>query len=423
MTATVRRAGARPPTGRAGATRSGGQALRQLLYAQALGTFGFRVMSLAMPVLAAGTLHASPFAVGAVSACQTAPFLVIGLPAGVWVDRVRRRPLMVAADAGRAVALVAIPVAWWCGVLSLALLCAVATVVGTLTVFFDVAGQSYLPHVVAGDQLVAANSALTAVEQVAGLLGPALGGLVVQLLTAPQAFTVCAAGCAGSAVFLSHVRRPEAPAVRSPGTGLTRAVREGIRYVTGDRLLRAVLLTSTTITFFWGVAYAMLLVLLVQRLHAAAATVGAVLTVGACGGVAATLCVRRLIARFGDATALKLSVLLTGPLTPAAAFASPGWGLWPAALASFALSGGIVVYNVAQISYRQRTVPPDLLGRVNATMRFVSWGARPLGALTGGALAGVVGVRGAVLAGALGTAMSCGWLYASPIRGMRDLTP
>lgn len=401
--------------------RASGQGLRQLLLAQSLSTLGFRLMSLALPIVAAGTLHATPLQVGAVGACQTVPFLVIGLPAGVWVDRWRKRPVMVAGDVGRAVALLGIPLAWWRGDLSVGVLCAVSAVVGVLTVFFDVANQSYLPHVVPQERLLAANSALVTVEQVAGVAGPGLGGLIVQLLTAPVAFLGTTVGFLWSAVCLSFIREQEPVPERTRGAGLYREVVEGIRYIVADRLMRAILLTSTTVTLFWSLAYGMLLVLLAEDLAVPTVTIGVVLTIGATGGVLATLVVRRVITAVGDANALKLSMLLTGPLAPLAALAEPGWGLWPVAVASFALSGGIVLYNVAQVSFRQRSVPPGLLGRVNATVRFTAWGARPVGTLLGGMVATLAGTREAVLIGGVGTALAFVWLYLSPLRGLRDL--
>ncbi|MFJ8796251.1 MFS transporter [Streptomyces sp. NPDC102487] len=408
-----------PPRSTAGAGEVG--ALRLLLTAQALSQLGFRLLGLAMPILATTTLHASAFEVSAVAACQTAAFLVVGLPAGVWVDRMRKRTVMVACDLGRAVALGSIPVAWTLGTLDVLHLCAVSLVTGVLTVFFDVAEQSYLPHVVGGDRLVTANARLTGVEEVAGVVGPSAGGLLIQVVSAPLAIVATAFGYVWSAVCVALIRRPEPLPPRKDRPQLLRGIAEGVRLVTRDALLRPIVLCSTTLTLFWSMSYAMLLVLLARNLAVPATTVGLLLTAGSLGGVLATLVVRRLIDAVGDATAVKYSVACGAPLTLLAALVQPGWRLGLVSVSLFGLGAALVVYNVAQVSFRQRAVPPDRLGRVNATVRFFAWGARPVGSLCGGVLAEVFGARGAVLTGAVGTSLAFLWLFLSPLRRLRTL--
>ncbi|MEU6341677.1 MFS transporter [Streptomyces sp. NPDC046977] len=395
--------------------------LRRLLLAQSLSQAGFVVMNLAMPLIAATSLHASPLGVGLVSACQTVAFLLIGLPVGVWVDRMRKRRIMITADLVRAAALALVPALWALDALTVAALCAVALVVGTATAFFDVAEQSYLPHLVAPDRLVAANARLVTVEQTAAVAGPGTAGLVVQAVTAPLAVAVTAVSYLGSAVFLGRIPdRGERIAAKS-AEPLHRAVAEGVRHVWRHPLIRPLVACSTTMTFCWSMGYAMLLVLLAQDLAVPAATIGLLFTAGGAGGLLATAVVRRLIERLGDGRAVVLSVTVAGPCTLLSALAAPGPRLALVACGQFAFAAGVVVYNVAQVSYRQRSVPPDLLGRVNATVRFFAWGARPLGVIAGGLLAESFGTRTAVWAGAAGTALAGLWLLCSPLRSLRVL--
>ncbi|MEU4062837.1 MFS transporter [Streptomyces wedmorensis] len=412
---------------RGGVTRTTGTpgrfaGLRRLLWAQSLSQGGFVVLNLAMPLLAATSLHATPFQVSLVAASQTVAFLLIGLPVGVWVDRMRKRPIMIVADLARAVALGAVPVLWALDALTVAHLCAVAFVIGVATVFFDVADQSYLPHLVGSEGLVTANARLVVVDQTAAVAGPGIAGLIVQAVTAPVAVLVSAVAYVGSALCVARIKDPHPePVDRTPRDRLGRSILQGIRYLWDHPVLRWLLACSTTMTFFWSMGYGMLLVLLAQDLGVPAVTLGLLFTAGGVGGLCATAVVRRVVDRLGDGRAVVLSVTLAAPCTLLAGFAGSGAGLAFVVCAQFAFAAGLVVYNVAQVSYRQRTVPAHLLGRVNATIRFFAWGARPLGVVLGGVLAEFYGTRSAVWAGATGTALASLWLLCTPLRGMRVL--
>lgn len=411
---------------RRGATRidgSPGQSsgLRRLLFAQSLSQAGFVVLNLAMPLLAATGLRATPFQVSLVSAAQTVAFLFIGLPVGVWVDRMRKRPVMIVADLTRAVALALVPVLWALDALTIVHLCAVAFVVGLATVFFDVADQSYLPHLVGPEGLVTANARLVTVDQTAAVAGPGIAGLIVQAVTAPLAVVVSAVSYLGSALCVARIEDQPEPVDRKPCDRLGRSILQGVRYVLGHEVLRLLVACSTTMTFCWSMGYGMLLVLLAQDLGVSAVTIGLLFTAGGAGGLCATIVVRRIVERLGDGRAVVLSVTLTAPCTLLAGLTGPGARLALVACAQFAFAAGLVVYNVAQVSYRQRSVPTHLLGRVNATVRFFAWGARPLGVLLGGAVAEFYGARSAVWAGATGTALASLWLLCTPLRGMRVL--
>jgi MFS family permease len=398
-----------------------GDGLRRLLLALMLSEFGFRIMVLAIPLIAVTELHATPLEISVIAACQTGAFLLVGLPSGAIVDRLRRRRVMVVSDLARAAVLVTLPLMWLSGGMSVPYLCVASVVLGVCTVFFDVANQTYLPRLVGPDQLVAANSRLVVIDSVAGTLGPGAGGLLIERLTAPFATVLGVLGWLWSALCVSRIRDDDPRPARRADTHLRRDIADGVRAIVTDPLLRPIALCSTTLTFSWAVAGTMLIVLMAGTLGATATTIGVVFAVGNAGGIAATLVVRRLIERVGDGVAIRWSIAVCGPCTLLAGLAGPGWRVWLIAAASFALSAGLVVYNVAQVSYRQRTVPADLLGRVNATIRFFAWGARPLGALCGGLIAVVLGIRCAVWVGAVGTSLSALWLYLSPLRTLRHL--
>ncbi len=397
-------------------------AFGRLLAASAFSLLGFRIMALAMPLVAVVALEASAFMVSVVAAAQTVAFLLFGLPAGALVDRLRRRHVLVFCDFGRAVALAFVPIAWWSGVLSISHLIVVAFTIGVLTMLFDVADQTYLPEIVSSDRLIRSNSRLVMVDQVTGIAGPGVGGLLIQAISAPFTLIVTCLGYLWSGTLLAGIKDGSRPRPRAGRRAFGKEIAEGVRAVMADPLLRPIVFCSTTQTLFWSVAFLMLLVLLADELAVNAATIGLLLTLGSLGGVLASLLVNRLIAVLGDGRAMRLGVAIGGLCTILAALTQPDWRLLLVSVASFGLGFGLVVYNVAQVSFRQRRVPSHLLGRVNATVRFFAWGARPIGSLLGGTLAALLSVRHAVFIGAIGTSLAALWLYLSPLRHM-DVLP
>ncbi|MFF8830883.1 MFS transporter [Streptomyces sp. NPDC015131] len=394
---------------------------RLLLAGAAAGQFGAHVTLVALPLVAVLELDAPAFQVGLLTAAETAAFLLIGLPAGAWVDRMRKLPLMIRADAVRALAMASIPAAAVADVLTMAQLYAVALVTGVATVFFDVAHQSFLPHLLPKEHLVRGNGALETVRSSAQVTGPGIGGGLVQLLGAPLAVAADALGYVLSALFLRGIARTEPRPEPAPGASLRAEIGEGLRFVLGRPLLRVIAVTTGLGNFLTAVLMATQTVYLVRVLGLAPGAVGLVLSAGAAGGLLGALVAGPLAARLGQARIILLSVLVTGPFAL----------LWPLServggAALFALGSGVVflgavVYNVAQVSFRQALCPPRLLGRMNATLRFLMWGTLPLGALAGGALADGFGARTALLCCAVGFLAVPLPLLLSPLRRMRDL--
>jgi len=394
---------------------------RLLWGGETVSQLGSQVSLLAIPLLAVRTLHATTFQMGLLTAASTAAFLVVGLPAGVWVDRIRRRWVMILADLGRMVALGSVPVAYAAGLLTLAQLFIVTLAAGVLTVFFDVAYQSYLPALVGREHLVEGNAKLTGSEEAATVAGPSIAGGLVQAVGGAAAVAVDAASFLVSAAALAAIRAPEAkPEVPEGGhPKLVHDIAEGLRFVFTHSLLRAIAATTATANFFSGIAAAVEVVFLVRAVHASPGQIGLLFTLGGVGGVLGALAAGPIARRVGGARATLIGIgLNTGalliPLT------MPGAGLLFFGAGMFAVSFAAVVYNVNQVSFRQRLCPDRLLGRMNATMRFVVWGVLPIGALLGGVLGSVFGLRATLWIGAVGESLAGLWLVFSPMRTMRD---
>ncbi|MCT9931421.1 MFS transporter [Planotetraspora sp. A-T 1434] len=394
------------------------RSFRRYAGADAISKLGSQVTLVALPLTAAITLRASPFQVGLLTAAEMVAFLLIGLPAGAWVDRMRRRPILVATDAIRAVALLSIPVTAQLGTLSLPQLYGVALVSGVCTVFFDVAHQSYLPSIVDKDDLTRGHGVLAANFSVAELAGPGVGGWLVQLLSAPLALLADAASYLGSAVLLLGVRSEERRA-EGRGVSLRSEIAEGLRFVTRHPVLRVIALTGALTMFSFGLWAAAVPLFLVRELRVSPGAYGMLLSAGALGGVAGAWLAPRVARRFGAGRTMYGSASIATLASLPVAATAPGWRLliFPVALAASGVAS--TIFGVTQGAYRQSICPERLLGRLSATMRFLMWGGTPLGGLLGGTLGQVAGVRVAFWAASAGYALAHLPVVLSPrIRGV-----
>jgi MFS family permease len=394
---------------------------RQLFIADTISQLGSQVTMLALPLIAVLVLHAPNFQIGLLAAAESAAFLLVGLPAGAWVDRMRRRNVLIAGDLGRALALGSVPAAYAAGVLTMVQLYIVALLTGVLTVFFDVAYQSYLPHLVGREHLVEGNAKLEAVRAVNSIGGPTVAGFVIQALTAPVAIAVDAASFLGSAVAVGLIRKREAKPQRQPDAHLGREIMEGLRFVLGNRLLRAIAMCTGSFNLFSNITFAMVIVLLARDLRLSAGTIGLLFTVAAVGGLLGAFAATPIAKRLGQGPTIWISTAVTAPFGLIIPLAHRGWLLWAAAVGwSISFFGG-TVYNITQVSFRQGLTPERLLGRMNATMRFLVWGTMPIGSLIGGILGQTVGVRTALWVGAIGGSLAFLPTFLSPLRTMREL--
>ncbi|MYW43734.1 MFS transporter [Streptomyces sp. SID161] len=395
----------------------------RLSAATALGQLGDRVLFLALPLVAIEALHADEFQVGALAATTTAGSLLVGLPAGAWVDRVRKRPVMISTDLVRAFVLTTVPLAWWAGLLTIWWLYAVALVHGILTVFFDVAYTSCLPRLVGRGNLVEGNAKLSAVRSVTSIGGPAVAGPAAGLVGAPATLLVSAAGMALSGLLASAIRTREPRPVPSRHPRLGREVKEGLEFVLRDPALRAVMAGDAIFNLSLVMYQTMLLVFLERDLGLLSLGVGLVLSGMGCGALLGALLARRVSARVGQGPVIWLASLVTCPSTALMPLARPGWSVCVAAAGLAALSLGGVVRVVAQSSFQQALTPDRLLGRTSATARFVSWGGIPLGGLLGGASGSAFGAAATLWIGAAGMTLSALPTFLSPLRTVRTSAP
>jgi MFS family permease len=377
--------------------------------AQTISQFGSQITLLALPLTAIVTLDATPFEVALLGALEYLPFLLVTLPAGVWVDRLRRRPLLIAADIGRALVLASVPLAWALDALTIWQLFAVGLATGTLTVLFDVAYVPYIASLVEREQLVDANSKMEITRSTAQAAGPGIGGALVQLLGAPVALAADAVSFVVSGLLAARIQASEElPAAEGDGPRSTRReLAEGLRYVVHHPYFRPIMATTAASNFFGSAIWGPLLLLYgVRVLELDAATIGLVLALGNLGVLAGAFAVRPISAVLGIGRTIAASAVLFGPvvlLIPIAPKSQPV----PLLVASLAVAGfGGVVFNVTIRTLVQSITPNRLLGRTTSVVRMIVWGVIPLGTLLGGALASTIGIRGAIWIGAVGASLA-----------------
>ncbi|AZQ35484.1 MFS transporter [Streptomyces cyaneochromogenes] len=394
---------------------------RRLFAATALGQLGDRIVFLALPLVAIVALHADEFQVGLLTAMTSAGSLLVGLPAGAWVDRMRKRSVMIGADFMRACVLMTIPAAWWADLLTVGWLYVVALAHGTLTVFFDVAHVSYLPHLVGRDHLLEGNSKLSAVRSVTSISGPAMAGPLVGWVGAPVTLLVSSAGMALSGLLAGGIRKREPKPESSARPRLVRDIEEGLKFVLTHPALRAIMLGDAIFNLFLVLYQTMLLVFLEREMGLESFGIGLVLSGMGCGALLGALLATRISKTVGQGPTVWLASLVTCPLTVLMPMAHPGWSVYVAAIGLAALSLGGVVRFVAQASFQQALTPDRLLGRMSATARFVSWGGIPLGGLLGGVSGSVFGAAATLWIGAAGMTLSVLPVLLSPLRTVREL--
>jgi len=392
-----------------------------LLWAgQSISEFGSQVTVLALPLAAVLVLHASVFQVGLLTTAGYAAFLLVGLPAGVWVDRLRRRSVMIAADVVRALALASVPLAYGLGVLTLAQLYAVAFVTGVMSVFFDVAYMSYLPGLVGREHVVEANAKLQATVSLAQVSGPSAAGFLIAALTAPVAFLADAGSFVVSVVSLLAIRHREPGPERPEARSLRAEMAEGLRFVLRHPILRMIAGCTASFNLCSSAVAAIVIVFLVRQVGLHAGTIGVLASLGAIGGVIGALTAGLLRKWIGTARIIWVSAVVTAPFGLLVPLTSRGFGLAYYVVGTFVTSYGVVAYNISQASFRQMLSPPRLLGRMNATMRFIVWGTMPIGGFLGGVLGSWLGDRNAIWAAAIAEMLAPIWVLASPLLRMRD---
>jgi MFS family permease len=390
---------------------------------QTVSELGSVVTRTAVPLVALLVLGAGPFEMALIVVSASLAVLLVGFFAGAWVDRLRRRPLLIWADALRAVLLFSIPAAYLAGVLRIEQLYVVVFLEGCLGAFFDAAYPAYVPSLIGVDRVVEGNSRLATSSSLAEIGGPGLGGGLVQLIGAPFAILVDAVSFAVSAISLLLIRAPEpARPPRTDATPIGREILEALSLVRRHPLLVPLTLRSVIAHVsgsFYGVLYT---IFLLRELRLEPFVIGVVISAGGVGALVGSLFAARAIRRFGIGPALigtAIGASAIGVLTPLAG--------GPVLLATLMVllpqlvgDGLQTIEGVAEISLIQGVVPDRILGRVNATLEVFSHGiAYPLGALLAAAVAGTIGVRGGIAIGWAGMAISILLLVLSPLRDVR----
>jgi MFS family permease len=390
----------------------------KLWLGQTVSALGSGIGGTALPLAAVLVLKATPIQMGLLVAISTAPVLVVGLPAGTWVDRLRRRPVLIAADVGRAVLLASIPLAALLHVLDIEQLYVVAALVGVLTVFFDVADQAFLPSVVPRESLVVANSTLGASDSVAEIGGPALAGGLVQWLSAPVAILFDAVSFLFSALCVGLIRAQEPlPERIEQRQSLWRDVAEGLRMVLRHPVLRALAGSSGTFTFFGSFVGALYFLYAIRVLGVPPGAVGLLVAAGGVSAFAGALVAGRVVQRFGPRGTLGGALLAYGALSLLIPLATGPVIVAGSFLLAAQLLGDVAIeiYLINELSLRQAIIPDRLLGRANASMHVLSSGASPLGAVLAGALGQNIGLRWTLLIGVLGIMMSSLWIFRAQL--------
>lgn len=388
--------------------------------AQSISQFGSEITGLALPLVAIIVLDASTFEVAALAVVDWLPFFLFSLPAGVWIDRLPRRPIMIAADWGRAVALGSIPLAYVFDVLTLGQLYVVGLIVGTLTMLFDLSYQSYLPSVVERDELGEGNSKLEVSRSAAQVAGPGIAGLLVSALTAPYAILLDAISFVASALSLSRIKRRERePEQREDRPGFRAEIREGLRFTLRHPLQRPIIVFVGVSNLFVNMLFAIYLVYAVRELDLSATTIGLIFSLGSVGSLVGALTANRVARVFGIGPGL-ITVATTGGLGLLLIPLASGDFVIPLLVVANVLWGFFVLnYFVTAVSLIQAITPDHLLGRTNASRRFVVQSMIPLGALLGGALGTFIGLRPTIAIGAVGASLAVLPLLFSPLRRVK----
>lgn len=425
----------------------------KLWTAATISLFGTQVTFIAIPVIAVLILQASAFEVALIGTLEFLPFLLFTLPAGVWVDRLPRRRILIVGDVGRAVMLATIPVAYLLDVLTIWQLFIVAFVNGVFTVFFDIADQSYLPTILEKEELVDGNAKLQASMSTAQVVGQPLGGGIVGLFTAPIAIALDAVSFVVSALLIFRIRRreradrpeptvvaeevlamsPAGPSVvtevvagqTGPSStarpGLRQEVAEGLHFVLGHRYLRNIAATTGSSNLFSNIAFSVFPVFAYRDLALTPEVVGLIGGGFGAGALLGAFSASRVANRFGVGRVIVASAFISAPASLLVPLASRETALLLMGGGGLVSGWANVVYNINQVSLRQAITPEPMLGRMNATMRFIVWGTIPIGQVIGGLVATIFGTLTAIWIGVIGGLFAFLPVLFSPVRSLRRI--
>ena len=397
----------------------------QYLWAgQTVSTIGSQMSGLALPVLAVTMLQASEWQVGMMNAAGMSMFLLIGLPAGAWVDRWLKRRVMILADAVRMLVLFSVPLAWWAGVLDMTYIIISAAVISAANVFFDVAYQSVLPIMLPKEHMAKANSALETTNQTSMLAGPAVVGFLLSIVKAPILMLADAVSFLVSLVSVTLIKMDESTIAKKDRGRLRDDIAEGVKFVTKHPIISRITATTAVSNLFGSAVHTLTPILVLRTMDVPPALYGLAFTAAAAAGLVGAISAAKIGERFGQGNTVIGAMVLCGvamigfPIAASIGTISA----FPIVIASEALlSFSGLVYNITQVSARQALCPEHLLGRMNASIRFFVWGVMPISALLAGAFATWFGMIPVLIVGAIGSLSATWFVFASPLRGMKNI--
>ncbi|MEO0067078.1 MAG: hypothetical protein RJB63_203 [Actinomycetota bacterium] len=399
----------------------------QYLWAgQTVSTIGSQMSGLALPVLAVTMLQASEWQVGMMNAAGMSMFLLIGLPAGAWVDRWLKRRVMILADAVRMLVLFSVPFAWWAGVLDMTYIIISAAVISAANVFFDVAYQSVLPIMLPKEHMAKANSALETTNQTSMLAGPAVVGFLLSIVKAPILMLADAVSFLFSLISVALIKMDESTIAKKDRGRLRDDIAEGVKFVTKHPIISRITATTAVSNLFGSAVHTLTPILVLRTMDVPPALYGLAFTAAAAAGLVGAISAAKIGERFGQGNTVIGAMVLCGVAMigfPIAASIG-NVSAFPIVIASEALlSFSGLVYNITQVSARQALCPEHLLGRMNASIRFFVWGVMPISALLAGAFATWFGMIPVLIVGAIGSLSATWFVFASPLRGLKTIVP
>jgi len=393
---------------------------------QSVSAVGSQISGIAIPVIAVTFLGATEWQMGLLSAANTSAFLVVGLLAGALVDRWIKRRVMLIADLVRMVAVALVPILWINGVLNIYQLMVIGAVLSVATVFFDVSYQSYIPILLPKEYIGIANSRLETTGQISGIAGPGIVGWLLQFFKAPLLLVIDALSFFLSAVSLWFIKDREEPKARADRKPLVKEIAAGLHFVWNQRLIRAISFTTSTSNLFSTIAGTLFALYFFRSeyLGLNTAAFGVLASIGSVGGLLGATVTPKLIKIFGEGPLVVLSAIVSGCvqlLLPMAWYVPRDYSLVLLGIQVFMTSFLVLTYNITQVTARQRICPEHLLGRMNASIRFMVWGCMPIGALISGALGTFIGVVPTLWVGAIGGIFAASFVFFSPLRTMREM--
>ncbi|GAA3169190.1 MULTISPECIES: MFS transporter [Streptomyces] len=397
-----------------------GREFRLFWFGETTSLFGNGIAVVALPLVAVLTLHADTLVVGLLTSVAYLPWLILGLPAGAWVDRLPRRPVMLVCDAVSFVAFASVPVAAWADVLTIPHLLLAAFVGGCANVFFTTAQRAYLPTLLLDEELLAGNARLQGSESTAEVTGPGLAGLLVQAFGAVAGLLANALSFVVSWLCLRAIRTTEPPPPQVPRRRLRTEVGDGLRFLFRDPILRTLAIFSAVSNIALTGLSSIEVAFLVRTVGVGEAVVGGVLTLCGLGGLLGVLLSHRMSRRHGTARAALLCQVGAAPFTLLFPMTGPGAGLVYFVAGGVGAGAGVVAASIITDTFRQRYCPPGLIGRISASAAVISFGAIAVGGLLGGALGDAFGVRETLWTMSGLQVLSTAILVFSPIRKLRD---